>query len=315
MKYWLLSAPIHGSDIHQNNLGKAWPYEKVSPDERLKGGDIVYLSFGGSGLYAWGHLGKKEKYQDSDMGKEALRVTVRWSVLRYDLVPPERIKKEVELEGLFSFPNGNLVLMTVAQINTFNRLIRMQGEEPPPDPSDIDEQSLYEILHAGRPKVVPTFVRNQPLVLEETRYVEFKEIQGPSPMNSIKANADQYAVALLNNQGGRIFWGVRDPDKVVVGLTVTYPQRDEIKREVTSKLSKIQPAVSMQEFSLEFYPVQDELGQFIPDLYVFEIDVPRGSPTQLYATENHAVWMKTDAGKVRLTHDQVIAEILRRKGR
>jgi hypothetical protein len=312
MKYWLMSPPIHGSDIHQSNLGKAWPYEPVTYDERLKAQDILYLTFGSRGLYAWGHLGKKEQYQHETLGK-SFRITVRWSVVRQDLVPHERIEKERELDGLFSFPDGNIALLTVAQIKTLNKLIRMSGEEPPPDPSEIDEESLYEILHAGRPKVVPKFILGQPLDLEETRYVEFKEVTGKGAINSIKANADVYAVALLNHLGGRVFWGVRDSDRVVTGLSLTYQQRDEIKREVNGKLSTIQPPVSLGEFSLEFYPVQDEQGQFT-DLYVFELDVPRGPPSQLYATGSNEVIIKTDSGKQKLNHVQSMNEILRRRG-
>ncbi len=281
MNYWLLSAPIHGTEIQPSYVGRPWPYEKVTLDERLKGGDVVYLSFGGSGLYAWGHVVKKEKYKDEQLG-EAYRVTVTRSVIRYDLVPPERIKNTRELDGSFSFPHGNLEFLTVSQINALNNLIRMSGEDGPPDPSDLDDESLYRILHAGRPKSVPLFTRNQPVV--------------------------------LNRDGGRVFWGVRN-DRVVVGINLNYSQRDEIRTEVTAKLSRIRPAVSMQEVSLEFYSVHDDNGQDIGDLYVFELDVPRGLPTQLYADGSHAVWIKTDAGKQRLTHEQVTAAILRRKGR
>ena len=307
-----MSPPIHGSDIHQNNLGKAWPYEPITYDERLKANDIAYMTFGSIGLYAWGHVGKKEEYQHETMGK-AYRITVRWAVVRQDLVQHERIEKERELDGLFSFPNGNVTLLTVAQIKTLNKLIRMSGEEPPPDPSEIDEGSLYEILHAGRPKSVPKFILGQSLALEETRYVEFKEVTGKGAINSIKDNADQYAVALLNHLGGRVFWGVRDSDGVVTGLSVNRQQRDEIKREVNGKLSTIQPPVPLGEFSLEFYPIQDEQGEFT-DLYVFELDVPRGSPSQLYATGSNVVIIKTDSGKQKLNHVQVMAEILRRRG-
>lgn len=69
----------------------------------------------------------------------------------------------------------------------------------------------------------------------------------------------------------------------------------------------------MGEFSLEFYPVYDELGE-ITDLYVFELDVPRGSPALLYATGSDEVIIKTDSGKQRLNHLQKMNEILRRRG-
>lgn len=312
MKYWLMSPPIHGTDIHQTNLGKAWLYEPITLDERLKSNDIAYMTFGSRGLYAWGHVGKKEEYQHETIGK-SYRITVRWSVVRQDLVPHDRIEKERELDGLFSFSDGNIALLTAAQIKALNKLIRMSGEDPPPDLSEIDENSRYEILHAGRPKSVPKFILGQPLALEETRYVEFKEATGQSIINSIKANAEEYAVALLNHLGGRVFWGVRDSDGVVTGLSVNRQQRDEIKREVNGKLGTIQPPFPLGDFSLEFYPVQDGQGEFT-DLYVFELDVPRGSPSQLYATGSNVVIIKTDSGKQKLNHVQAMAEILRRRG-
>lgn len=53
---------------------------------------------------------------------------------------------------------------------------------------------------------------------EETRSVEFKEVKGQNPLGSIANTADEYAVAYLNSSGGKIFWGIRDTDRIVVGV-------------------------------------------------------------------------------------------------
>lgn len=64
------------------------------------------------------------------------------------------------------------------------------------------------------------FIRNEVLALEETRHCEFKEVKGSNPINTIRNTADEYVVVFLNSEGGSIFWGIRDVDRVVVGVTL-----------------------------------------------------------------------------------------------
>ncbi len=111
-----------------------------------------------------------------------------------------------------------------------------------------------------------------------------------------------------------MFWGIAN-DGVVVGIDVTRAQRDEIRREVSVTLGQIQPSMPIQDINVQFHPVHDEHGVDITDVYILEMDVPRGLPTELYATDGNEVWMKTDGGKQKLNHAQVIAEILRRRGK
>ncbi len=58
--------------------------------------------------------------------------------------------------------------------------------------------------------------------MEETRFFEFKEIKGANPVNSIKNTCDEYVVSFLNSNGGSVFWGIRDNDRIVVGVIVNY---------------------------------------------------------------------------------------------
>ena len=50
------------------------------------------------------------------------------------------------------------------------------------------------------------FILNQPVSVEETRHYEFKEIKGRNPVDTIKNTVDEYVVAFLNSEGGRIYW-------------------------------------------------------------------------------------------------------------
>src|SRR5262245_52485044 len=97
------------------------------------------------------------------------------------------------------------------------------------------------------------FVLNEPIFEEETRHCEFKEIKGRNPVDIIKNSADEYVVAFLNSEGGRIYWGIRDSDRVVVGVKLTSSQRDEIRRVVGEKLAQIQPSISPTAFRINFH--------------------------------------------------------------
>jgi hypothetical protein len=151
-----------------------------------------------------------------------------------------------------------------------------------------------------------------PLPIEETRHYEFKEILGTTPLNAIKNSVDEYAVAFLNCEGGRIFWGVRNTDRCVVGFKATYRQRDDIRQIVVQKLHGIRPPVSPSHWRITFHAVQDGTGRPVEDTFVLEVIVPRIDSRELFNTEGDQVFIKTDAGKVKLTLQEVYAERRRR---
>src|SRR5215203_1414598 len=174
----------------------------------------------------------------------------------------------------------------------------------------IAQNSYASVITGLEQALQQKFFLHRPLQIEETRHYEFKEIKGASPVNRIKDAADEYGVAFLNSEGGRIYWGIRDSDRVVVGVRLTYAQRDEIRRVVTEKLTKIQPAVAPTAYRIELHQVYDQ--DVIPDLYVVEIVVPRVSSTELYFTGKGDAWVKTDGGKKRLMGPEILEEYRRR---
>jgi DNA modification methylase len=156
------------------------------------------------------------------------------------------------------------------------------------------------------------FIRNQPVPVEETKYYEFKEIKGMSPVSAIENMADEYSVAFLNSEGGRIFWGIRNDDRVTVGVLLTYRQRDEVSKAIDHKLSQIQPAIAPSTWRVEFHQVYEN-GCAIPDLFVVELIVPRASQSNfLYGTGKGEVFVKTNSGKKKLSLTELQAELLNR---
>src|ERR1700722_13958599 len=98
-----------------------------------------------------------------------------------------------------------------------------------------------------------TYVFGKTLPLDESRGVEFKEVRGNSPVNSVVNTADEYAVAFLNAEGGRVLWGVRDSDGMVVGIPLDKRQRDHLRKSVASKLHSIQPPIDPTRFKFNLH--------------------------------------------------------------
>ena len=156
------------------------------------------------------------------------------------------------------------------------------------------------------------FVLNEKIHIEETRHYEFKEVVGNNPIKAIENVADEYAIAFLNGEGGRIYWGVRNDDGVIVGVLLDYRQRDEVGKTISVKLSQIQPPVAPSSWRLEFHKVYKKRKP-VENIFVVELIVPRSPNANiLYATGKGDVFIKTDSGKKRLSFMEMQAEIAKR---
>lgn len=158
------------------------------------------------------------------------------------------------------------------------------------------------------------FVLNQPVEFEETLHHEFKEVKGTNPVDTIKNVTDEYVVAFLNSKGGSIYWGIRDSDRVAVGVVLNSKQRDEVRRVVTQKLTQIQPSITPTAYKIILHRLySDEKGSDpIPNLYIVEVVVPPVYTNTLYFTGSNVAFVKTDAGKKKLTGPELHDEIQRR---
>ena len=147
------------------------------------------------------------------------------------------------------------------------------------------------------------FVLNEVIGLEETRQIEFKEVAGMNPVSAITNAADEYAVAFLNSEGGTIFWGVRDSDRVVVGVPVSREQRDQLRREVANKLHSVQPQIDPTRFHLEIHPVHGP--EPARNLVVVELVVPKIGSTDPFYTGGQEAFVRVDGVKKKLSGPQL----------
>jgi hypothetical protein len=145
------------------------------------------------------------------------------------------------------------------------------------------------------------FFLNREVAIEETRHFEFKEIRtSAGAVDSIVNTSDEYAVAFLNGEGGRIYWGIRDKDRVVVGVQLSFQDRDNLRRKVHSKLSQIEPKLDPATYRVEIHKVHDDHGQPVPDIWVVELVVPASGSTEPYYTAGGEAWVKVDGARQKL---------------
>ena len=149
------------------------------------------------------------------------------------------------------------------------------------------------------------FVQDQPVPFEETRLYEFKEVKGRNPADSITKISDKYAVAFLNSEGGRIFWGIRNDDRITVGVTLDDQQRDEVRRKVSEKLWGIRPPISDEDWDIEFHNVYDLQGNTVEDLWIVELLISPQQEKEVFYTNSGELFVKTPGGKQRLLGPQV----------
>ena len=156
------------------------------------------------------------------------------------------------------------------------------------------------------------FIQKQPVPFEETLFYEFKEVKGRNPVGSITNTADEYAVAFLNSVGGRIFWGVRDSDRITVGVILDERQRNDVRTQVSAKLPSIQPAISVEDWQLEFHQIHNLHGEIIEDLWVVELLVPPLQRRDIFYTNSGELFVKIEGVKKKLLGPQGTEFILSR---
>jgi hypothetical protein len=139
---------------------------------RLKAGDVVYLIAAHDELYGWGHVNKRESYQDSELNRRAYRITVTRPVVQQDLLTAGEIQRVPQLARLLSSSEANLVELQSDEVGQLNLLISSKGVPTPPDMvADESEISQTPLLH-NYPKIdISPEVR----VWLESAYVRLKE--------------------------------------------------------------------------------------------------------------------------------------------
>jgi CheY-like chemotaxis protein len=154
----------------------------------------------------------------------------------------------------------------------------------------------------------------KPIAVEENVTYELKTVRGANPVSTITNQADEYAVAFLNSEGGTVLWGVQDSDHIVIGVHLEAIQRDRLRRDVYSKLASVRPAVVASAFRLRFHPTVDAENAAISNVFVVELNAPAGETDRLYWTGGNETFIRVDGVKKKLSGPEIQDWIERRLG-
>jgi predicted HTH transcriptional regulator len=149
---------------------------------------------------------------------------------------------------------------------------------------------------------------------EENRQCELKEVKGAYAVSAIANAADEYVVAFLNAaraEEGSIFWGVRDVDLKITGVNLSDRDCNSLRCLLTDKLHQITPPLAPTAYTVDLHPISDGENN-IPNLYLVEVRVPSMQRSILFATGGGEVFIKTDAGKRKLSPMAIQLELARR---
>jgi len=249
-------------------------------------GDIVLDPFCGSGTTIVAAERENRHWIGCDVSEEAITVTA------------SRLNREFGLKRAANFQQGDA-----------ETLLHFALKPQRFKPVAVAIDDLIPVGHLE-------FVLNHEVPIEETRHYEFKEVKTiAGAVDSIVNTADEYAVAFLNSEGGRIYWGIRDKDRVVLGVHLDYQDRDRLRRDVSAKLSQIEPKIDPSKYRIEIHQVRDECGIDVADRFVIEIVVPAPDSPDPYYTGGGDAWVKVDGIKQKLKGIALTDFIKHRLGR
>jgi Schlafen, AlbA_2 len=283
-------------------------YQQVPIDERMSVGDVACLFDGNQCLYGWGLIVQiGESYAvPNGMRRD---ISVAQNFLQYQL---RRMNEILALDDFANFDriqDENLSSFNVGQAQLLRGMFPPNAA--PPDPAAVREQAMIRLNL--RP-VVTDFVQGERLRIEETRFDEFKEITTAHVVKTIRDTVNKYVVGFLNihdlhgEELCRIFWGVRN-DGVVVGFPADRDQRDEIRRELQTKLSGVEPRLGASAWQIRFHEVREGGGSVLEDVWVLELVVGRGEPNEFYCAQDGTFYIKQEGTNPALKGQRLLAEM------
>jgi hypothetical protein len=163
------------------------------------------------------------------------------------------------------------------------------------------------------------FILNERVSQGEDLEIEFKHYKFFEKNNIAfkeehTATITRLICGLLNNKGGRIYFGIND-DKYVIGNYLSYKQRDDLRIGLINLTSNFYPECKSSKVSVHFIPIKNSNRKFLNDRYVTKMIVKQGDTDKLYSiSQKEYISFKRLQGMVTPLRSEVIAdEIYKRK--
>ena len=181
---------------------------------------------------------------------------------------------------------------------------------------NIDCNKIYDELKDLRKiplKDRTFFYKNESLAEGEDEFTEFKNYFYPLDEEQEKEIKRQYC-GFLNNQGGRIYIGIKD-QKIVKGIELNYKEQDIFRNTLVLYGSEFYPKCRLENIKVYFIPIKNMFTKkFIYNFYVVKIIITPGDPFKLYSMtiKGFNASKRLQGQSVNLTADEIEKEILDR---
>ncbi|WP_392480096.1 RNA-binding domain-containing protein [Nostoc sp. C110] len=163
------------------------------------------------------------------------------------------------------------------------------------------------------------FIQEKIFYREEGKYVEFKSVESQKPVNKIVDHAEEYIIGFLNaSVEGDIYLGINDSGEIK-GVTLSRSQRDEIQKNITDKLTNIDPVIPPSCYGVNIHFVHNAELKQIEDLCIVQIQVSQIEEDYLYKTSGGIHWLyetkggsnylKKSSSCIKLNNKQIEEEI------
>lgn len=163
------------------------------------------------------------------------------------------------------------------------------------------------------------FIQEKIFHKEEGKYVEFKSVESQKPVKKIVNHAEEYIIGFLNaSVEGDIYLGINDSGNIR-GITLSRSQRDEIQKNITDKLTNIDPVIPPSCYGVNIHFVHDAEGKQIEDLCIVQIQISKIEEDYLYKTSEGIHWLyetkegsnylKKESSCLKLNNQQIEQEI------
>lgn len=173
------------------------------------------------------------------------------------------------------------------------------------------EKSILE-KQDSEPQIVK-YVLGEEVEEIENRNIEFKEVKGINPCNSIISTAEVYINAFLNSRVagiGIIKWGITN-EGIVKGVHLSKKDMDMISRRLSEQVGQMKPYVSADILKIEYEKILN--GEEIEkDLYIVEVIVKSRRSDILFSTAKGEVYIKTEGGRQKLDAQGIQNELIMR---
>jgi hypothetical protein len=138
-----------------------------------------------------------------------------------------------------------------------------------------------------------------PKVLYEHDNIGYSEDHWHSLFRTIPADIDDFAkvvnqhlCSFLNGSGGILCFGCRENGRIY-GETISRKEEDTLRLMIDARIKKMHPFVSPSTYRVTFTPVHSHYNK-TSVRYVLEIRVTPGDRYQLYETEFHESYLRTN---------------------